>query len=180
MRGKELSKPVEKRVIVVLVDDQPNVLARVSSLIGRRNYNIHTLTATETDIPGITRITAVVSGNEYEMHQIVSQLEKLENVRQVDEIERGSGLYRELLLVKVAVDKVNRGDIRDIADIYRAKIIDLSPKSMIMELTGSSNKIDVFLDVLSCYEIMEVCRTGTTGIERDKINNYDINLKKER
>ncbi|WP_290092511.1 acetolactate synthase small subunit, partial [uncultured Dubosiella sp.] len=92
---------------------------------------------------------------------------KLEVVRDIFTLEKGRSLFRELLLVKVACDKTNRAAIREIVDIYRGKIISLSKTCMIVELTGASEKIDGFLDMLSCYDVLEVCRTGVTGISRD-------------
>jgi len=150
-----------------MVDNQPNVLARISSLIGRRNYNISTITASETNTPGVTRITVVVnSDNESVLEQIIAQTEKLEVVKRAYLLDMSNTLYRELLLLKIKVDKHERSAIREIVDIYRAKIIDLSKSSMIIELTGSPEKIDGFMEMIDCYEVMEVCRTGVTGIER--------------
>lgn len=160
-------KQTNKSVICVMVDNQPNVLARISSLIGRRNYNISTITASETNTPGVTRITVVVnSDNESVLEQIIAQTEKLEVVKRAYLLDMSNTLYRELLLLKIKVDKHERSAIREIVDIYRAKIIDLSKSSMIIELTGSPEKIDGFMEMIDCYEVMEVCRTGVTGIER--------------
>ena len=160
-------KEVNKQVVCIIVDNQPNVLARISSLIGRRNFNISTITASETNTPGITRITVVVSGDdENVLHQIVAQTEKLEVVKKAFLLDMTNTLYRELLLIKIKADKENRSALREIADIYRAKIIDLSKSGMILELTGSPDKIDAFMEMVDCYEIVEVCRTGVTGLER--------------
>ena len=132
----KVNKDAPRQVVRMLVDNQPNVLARISSLFGRRNFNISTITASETHIPGLTRITVVTGENdENVLHQIIAQTEKLEVVR-------------------------------EIVDIYRGKIIDLSKNSMIVELTGSPEKLDGFMNMVSCYDIIEVCRTGITGIER--------------
>ena len=163
----ENKKAVNKQVVCIMVDNQPNVLARISSLIGRRNFNISTITASETNIPGITRITVVVSGDdENVLHQIIAQTEKLEVVRRVYLLDMANTVYRELLMIKLKADKTNRTAIREIVDIYRGKIIDLSKSSMVIELTGSPEKIDGFMDMILCYDILEVCRTGITGIER--------------
>ena len=160
-------KDSNKSVICIMVDNQPNVLARISSLIGRRNYNISTITASETNTPGITRITVVVnSDNEDVLTQIIAQTEKLEVVKKAYLLDMSTALYRELLLVKIKTDKAERSAVREIVEIYRAKIIDLSKSSMIIELVGSPEKIDGFMEMIDCYEIAEVCRTGVTGIER--------------
>jgi len=156
-----------KSVVCLLVDNQPNVLARISSLIGRRNYNISTITASETNTPGITRITLVINtDDEHVLNQVVAQTEKLEVVKRAYFLDMSNTLYRELLLVKIEVNEKERSAVREIVDIYRAKIIDLSKSSMIIELTGAPEKIDGFMDMIDNYKIMEVCRTGVTGIER--------------
>jgi len=161
------AKDSNKSVICIMVDNQPNVLARISSLIGRRNYNISTITASETNTPGITRITVVVnSDNEDVLAQIIAQTEKLEVVKKAYLLDMSTALYRELLLVKIKTDKAERSAVCEIVEIYRAKIIDLSKSSMIIELVGSPEKIDGFMEMIDCYEITEVCRTGVTGIER--------------
>ena len=167
MEKKYPVNEVNKQVVCIIVDNQPNVLARISSLIGRRNFNISTITASETNTPGITRITVVVSGDdENVLHQIVAQTEKLEVVKKAYLLDMTNTLYRELLLIKIKADKENRSSLREIVDIFRAKIIDLSKSGMIIELTGSPDKIDAFMEMVDCYEIVEVCRTGVTGIER--------------
>jgi len=171
MKGGEITmeqkKETIKSVVCLLVDNQPNVLARISSLIGRRNYNISTITASETNTPGITRITIVINtDDEHVLNQVVAQTEKLEVVKRAYFLDMSNTLYRELLLVKIGVSQKERSAIREIVDIYRAKIIDLSKSSMIIELTGAPEKIDGFMDMIDTYEIMEVCRTGVTGIER--------------
>ena len=162
-KGKE----VNKQVVCIIVDNQPNVLARIASLIGRRNFNISTITASETHMHGITRITVVVSGDdENVLHQIIAQTEKLEVVKKAYLLDMSNSLYRELLLIKIKADKENRTALREIVDIFRARIIDLSKSGMIIELTGSPEKIDAFMEMVDSYEIVEVCRTGVTGIER--------------
>ena len=164
---KKKPKEADKSVVCLIVDNQPNVLARIASLIGRRNFNISTITASETNTPGITRITVVVnSEDENVLAQIVAQTEKLEVVRRAYILDMSNTLYRELLLLKLKVDEHERSAIREIVEIYRARIIDLSKSSMIIELTGSPEKIDGFMDMLDRYEVAEVCRTGVTGIER--------------
>lgn len=163
----KIDKNAPRQVVRMLVDNQPNVLARISSLFGRRNFNISTITASETHIPNLTRITVVTSENdENVLHQIISQTEKLEVVKEIYLLDMKNSIYRELLLVKIRVDKSERSAIHEIVTIYRGKIIDLSKSSMIIELTGSPEKIDGFMDMLSCYDVIEVCRTGITGIER--------------
>jgi len=167
MMEQKIVKEESKQVVCIIVDNQPNVLARISSLIGRRNFNISTITASETNTHGVTRITVVVNTvDENVLHQVIAQTEKLECVKRAYLLDMSNTLYRELLLIKIRTDKHERSAIMEIVDIYRAKIIDLSKGSMIIELTGSPEKIDAFMDIVDCYEILEVCRTGVTGIER--------------
>ena len=168
MKSITVKKRVNRTVICLMVDNQPNVLARVSSLIGRRSFNIGTITASETNIAGVTKITLVVSGDdENVLYQIITQLEKLEPVREVYVLESNHSVYRELLLIKVRAGKTERTELHEITDIYRGKVIGLNAESMVIELTGSPNKIDGFMDMLKEYDIMEVSRTGVTGMARD-------------
>lgn len=134
-------KESEKKVISILVDNKPNALARIASLVGRRNYNISTITASETHMSGTTLITIVVNSTDSStLEQILAQIEKLEVVQDAHVIDGSNGLYRELLLLKVSVNESRRTSLREIVDIYRAKIIDLSRDSMIIELTGAPER----------------------------------------
>ncbi len=156
----------EKHVLSVLVDNHTGVLTRITSLFGRRGFNIDSLTVSATNDPLISRITIVVQGDEQILQQIISQTYKLEETREIYALDPSRSLLRELLLVKVAADESNRSAIRDIASIYGAKIVDLSVSSMVLELTGEPNKIDGFLEVLQEYPLLEMCRTGITALER--------------
>lgn len=158
-------KPLKKEIVSVLVDNQANVLTRVVSMFGRRGFNIDSLTVSATNDPTLSRITIVFSATEMSMQQIITQTEKLEVVKSVYLLNRENSLYRELLLIKVKNEDSQRSGIKEIVDIYRGKIVDLSRGSMIIELTGTPEKLDGFLDVMSVYDIVEVCRTGITGIE---------------
>lgn len=158
-----------KKILSVLVENHAGVLARVSSLFCRRGYNIDSLTVSTTDNPDISRITigVKVESNE-DLQQIIKQTQKLQETKKVLLLVEDS-IKRELLLVKVKADEQNRGYIREIAEIYKSKIVDLSAGSMVLELTGAPDKIDGFLKVLSDYEILEMCRTGITALERGDI-----------
>jgi acetolactate synthase-1/3 small subunit len=153
-------------VLSVLVDNHAGVLARITSLFGRRGFNIDSLSVAATNDPALSRITIVVSGDESELEQIVKQTAKLLETRAIFRVEPGAGVLRELLLVKVAADESSRAALRDISVIYKAKIIDLSPGSMIFELTGEPEKIDAYLEMLRSYPILELCRTGLTALRR--------------
>lgn len=161
-----MDNELRKEVISILVDNQANVLTRVSSLFGRRGFNIDSLTVSATNDPAFSRITIVFYGTEQSLHQILTQTAKLEVVKKIFLLESGDSIYRELLLAKIRADKSTRSAIKEIVEIYRGKIVDLSKNSLIIELTGASEKIDGFMDMLSCYDIVEVCRTGITGISR--------------
>ncbi len=156
----------ERRVISILVDNQSGVLARVSSLFNRRGFNIDSLTVSATNDPAISRITVTTHGDENALTQLLLQTGRLEVTRQIFELDQDHSLQRELLLLKVAADVHNRAELREIASIYKSKIIDLSPDSMVFELTGKPSKIDAFLLMFRDYNILEMCRTGVTALER--------------
>ena len=156
----------QRKVVSLLVDNQTGVLARVSSLFTRRGFNIESLTVSATNDPTISRITVTVYGDENRLNQLLLQTERLEVTRQVFVLDDRTALQRELLLLKVAATVVNRAELREIASIYKAKIIDLSPDSMVFELTGKPDKVDAFLRMFEGYTILEQCRTGVTAMER--------------
>lgn len=161
---------MKREVLSILVDNHSGVLTRISSLFGRRGFNIDSLTVSATDDPKISRITIVVHDDEQVLEQIIKQTQRLEETRAVLVLNTHKSLLRELLLVKIAADETNRSAVREVAEIYKAKIIDLSATSMVMELTGEPEKIDAFLDVLTPYTIVEMCRTGITALERGTQN----------
>ncbi|MDR2524929.1 MAG: acetolactate synthase small subunit [Oscillospiraceae bacterium] len=168
---------MSRNVLSVLVDNHAGVLARVSSLFGRRGFNIDSLSVSATDDAGLSRVTIVVRGDATELEQILRQTEKLTETRAVFHIEPGMGVLRELLLVKVGADEATRPALREIATVYKAKIIDLSPGSMIFELTGEPEKIDAFLEMLAQHPLLEMCRTGITALQRGEPR---YKLKKSR
>ena len=135
----------QRRVISLLVDNQSGVLARVSSLFCRRGFNIDSLTVSATNDPAVSRITVTITSDEKALQQLVLQTERLEVTRQVFVLDSEKALERELLLLKVESDVHNRTELREIACIYKAKIIDLSPDSMVFELIGRPDKLDAFL-----------------------------------
>ena len=157
---------MKKEVVSIYVDNKANVLTRVVSLYGRRGFNIDSLTVSATNDPAISRITIVFEGDHLTLNQIVAQTEKLEVVRSVKTLGSSESFFRELLMVKVGADKTVRSEIKEIVDIYRAKIINLTQTEMVLELTGSPEKLDAFLEMLDGYDIIDICRTGVTGIEK--------------
>ena len=164
--NKVAATEAPRRVISLLVDNHNGVLARVSSLFCRRGFNIDSLTVSATNDPAVSRITVTLHGDDAAISQLILQTERLEVTRQIFELDPDKSLQRELLLLKVACDAGNRAALREISSIYKAKIIDLSPDSMIFELTGKPDKIDAFLAMLRDYDILELCRTGVTALER--------------
>ena len=153
-------------VLSLLVDNNPGVLARVASLFSRRGYNIDSLTAGVTNNPKYTRITVAVSGDDQILEQIRNQIAKLEEVRKIIPLDDKESVCRELVLVKVMADKKEKQDIIAIADVFRAKIVDVAMNSVMIELTGNQNKLDAFLNLLSDFEVLEMVRTGLTGLGR--------------
>ena len=162
----------QRKVISLLVENHSGVLARVSSLFCRRGFNIDSLTVSATNDPTVSRITVTVSGSGKELQQLVLQTERLEVTRQVFVLETAKTLQRELLLLKVAADVHSRAELQEIANIYKAKIIDLSPDSMVFELTGKPEKINAFLVMFQGYKILEQCRTGVTALERGGMHQH--------
>lgn len=154
-----------RKVISILVENHYGVLARISSMFNRRSFNIDSIAASETIDPEITRITITVHVDENMLKQMLLQTRRLEEVREAFVLD-GDSLQRELLLIKIAADRENLPSLRDIAGVYKAKIIDLSPDSLVMELTGKPEKIDGFLNMMKSYDILEMCRTGITALER--------------
>ena len=162
----------QRRVISLLVDNSNGVLARVASRVCRRGFNIDSLTVSATNDPAVSRITVTITSDDKALKQLILQTERLEVTRQVFVLDGEKSLERELLLLKVASDVHNRSELREIASIYKAKIIDLSPDSMVFELIGKPDKIDAFLKMFTDYKILEQCRTGVTALERGGMHQH--------
>lgn len=155
-----------KVVLSLLVENSSGVLSRVAGLFSRRGYNIDSLTVGETQNPHFSRMTIVSSGDEEALEQIGKQVGKLVDVIDVKELPAGESVYRELMLVKVEVSKEERQQVIALANIFRAKIIDVADNSVIIEVTGDVSKEDAFLSLLENYKILQVARTGITGLSR--------------
>lgn len=153
-------------VIAAFVENKSGVLMRVTSMFNRRGFNIDTLTVGETESPEYSRITLTFSGDQDDLHQLVTQLQKLYNVKKVEVISAEVGIRRELLLIKVKNSSETRGDLRDAVDVFKAKIVDYSAEAMCLEVTGDSTKIDNFIDNMKPFGIIEMCRTGIVALER--------------
>lgn len=157
---------MQKKVFQLLVDNTAGVLSRISGLFSRRGYNIDSITAGVTADSRFTRITIVTSGEDDILEQIEKQVAKLVDIRVIKELKPEESVYRELALIKVAVTAEKRQGVISMADIFRAKIIDVSSDSMIIELTGDQSKIEAFINLLEGYEILELARTGIAGLRR--------------
>ncbi|MCR5101593.1 MAG: acetolactate synthase small subunit [Butyrivibrio sp.] len=157
---------MQTKVFQLLVDNTSGVLSRISGLFSRRGYNIESITAGVTADPRFTRITIVTSGDDEILDQIEKQVQKLVDVRDIHELKPDESVYRELALVKVRINPEQRQSILAVSDIFRGNIIDVSPESVIIEITGNQSKIDAFLKLLDGYEILELARTGIAGLGR--------------
>lgn len=157
---------MRKQVFSLLVNNNAGLLSRVAGLFSRRGYNIDSITSGTTMNKSVTRITVVASGDEQILTQIQKQLAKLEDVIDIKILKDGQSVCRELIMVKVKANAAQRAEVIAIADIFRAKIVDVEPDSLMLEMTGTESKVEAFLNLLSAYEILELARTGITGLSR--------------
>ncbi len=156
----------QQRILSLLVDNTAGVLSRVAGLFSRRGYNIDSLTVGTTADPAYSRMTVVCHGDDLILEQITKQLEKLVDVIDIKTLKPNESVHRELLLIKIRADKEKRRDLIMISDVFRAKIVDVGTESLIIELTGSKSKLSGFMELLEDYEILELARTGITGLSR--------------
>ncbi len=157
---------MRKMVLSILIDNTPGALSRVVGLFSRRGYNIDSLTVGETEDTAVSRMTVAVTGDGIILDQIEKQISKLENVIEVKQLTGEASVCRELILVKVAVEREERPSINAIVEIFRAKIVDVASDSMMIELTGNQAKLNAFTKLLDGYRIKELVRTGITGLAR--------------
>jgi acetolactate synthase-1/3 small subunit len=157
---------MKTKIFSLLVDNTSGVLSRVSGMFSRRGYNIDSLSVGVTQDPKYSRMTVAVRGDDKILSQIKSQLNKLEDVVEVIELKDGESVVRELVLVKVKVDIKERQEIISMANVFRANIVDVSPDSLMIELTGNNGKIQAFINLLEGFHIEELVRTGLTGLTR--------------
>ena len=157
---------MEKRILSILVDNTSGVLSRVAGLFSRRGYNIDSITAGVTADQRYSRMTVVCEGDDQMLQQITKQLAKQEDVRDVKVLEQDDSVARELMLVKVRANANQRMAINAISEIFRASIVDVGKDSVTVMLTGDQSKLDALINLLEDYEILELARTGLTGLER--------------
>ena len=155
-----------KVVLSLLVDNTAGVLSRIAGLFTRRGYNIDSITAGTTAAPRFTRITIVTSGDHDIIEQIEKQLRKLEDVRDIKRLREGKSVYRELMMIKVRANSQQRESITAVVNIFRASIVDVGKDSLTIMLTGDQSKLDALISLLDDYEILELARTGVTGLSR--------------
>ncbi len=155
-----------RMVLSLLVENNPGVLSRVAGLFSRRGYNITSLTVGETADPVYSRMTVVAEGDELILEQIKKQLGKLIDVLDIRTLEPEESVNRELILVKVRVADDQRQDVITMANVFRGSIVDVGSDSLMIELTGQQSKLDAFIRLIKNYEILELARTGITGLGR--------------
>ncbi len=156
----------QQHTITVLVDNKPGVLSRVSGLFSRRGYNIESLAVSITENPELSRMTLVVNGDEQEVEQITKQLHKLIEVSKVQDYINIPMIARELALIKVNASVENRTALLQLVEVFRGRVIDMSEKTFVIELTGANDKIDAFEKLLEPYGIRELVRTGRIAMAR--------------
>jgi acetolactate synthase-1/3 small subunit len=155
-----------RHTIAVIVENKSGVLTRIAGLFSRRSFNIDSLSVGATDNPEYSRMTLTVHGDEDVLEQVIKQLSKLINVIRVSELEPAESVERELAVIKVNADRENRGEIMQIVEIFRASIIDVSARSVIIEATGDEEKIDAIVQLLRQFGIKELARTGKVSMVR--------------
>jgi acetolactate synthase I/III small subunit len=155
-----------KHNIAVIVENKSGVLTRIAGLFSRRSFNIDSLSVGATDNPEYSRMTITVQGDRDVLEQVIKQLSKLINVIRVSELDPAESLERELAVIKVSVDRENRSEIMQIVNIFRARIIDVSQRSMIIEVTGDEEKVDAIVQLLRQFGIKELARTGKVSMLR--------------
>jgi acetolactate synthase-1/3 small subunit len=157
-----------KHVLSILVENKPGVLTRIAGLFARRGFNIDTLSVGPTDDDQISRITLTVDGALHPIDQVTKQLHKLVNVLKIRDLEPGDTVARELALFKVAADGVQRGELMQIAEIFRGKVVDVTKRAVIIEITGTTDKIAAFESMVRPFGLIEMMRTGEIAISRGR------------
>ncbi len=154
------------QIFSILVDNTTGVLSRVAGLFSRRGYNIDSITANVTADPRYTRITICSTGDELILEQIENQLRKLQDVRHIKKLADQESVCRELMLIKLRATPAQRSGVMSLAEIFHGKIVDVEEKSLMISVVGNQSKLEAFLKLLSDFEILELARTGITGLSR--------------
>lgn len=166
-----------RHTLSVLVEDQPGVLARISALFSRRGFNIESLAVGQTEIVGISRITIVVAVDDLPLEQVTKQLNKLVNVLKIVELEPEAAVARELVLVKVKADQDQRAQVLQVAEVFRAKVVDVALETVTMDVTGSRDKTEALLKLLEPFGIKELAQSGIVAIGRGPRSISDRSLR---
>jgi acetolactate synthase-1/3 small subunit len=164
-----------KHTVIAWMEDKPGVLNRVAGLFRRRNFNIESLTVGHSEAPGISRMTFVVEGDARQVRQVETQLDKLINVTEVQNVTNEPTVIRELALVKVNADSTNRAEILQLVDIYRASIVDVAMDSLVIQITGPEDRVNSLISLLENFGIEEMVRTGRVAMVRG--NGHSANGK---
>ena len=157
-----------KHVLSILVENKSGVLTRIAGLFARRGFNIDTLTVGPTDDEQVSRVTLTVDGALHPIDQVTKQLHKLINVLKIRDLEPADTVARELALFKVAAEGAQRGELMQIADIFRGKVVDVTKRSLIVEITGTTDKIEAFESMVRPFGLIEMMRTGEIAISRGR------------
>lgn len=171
---------MRKQAYSILVYNNPGLLNRMSGLFSRRGYNIESITAGTTADPRYTRITIVASGDEDILSQIEKQVRKMEDVIDIKPLSKENSVFREIMMIKLRVNAAERAEVASIVDIFRAKIVNVEKDCLIIELTGTESKLEAFLSLLDGYEILELARTGITGLTRGVEDVVYVGTEKNR
>lgn len=157
---------MKRHTIIAWMEDKPGVLNRVAGLFRRRNFNIESLAVGHSETPGISRMTFVARGTDRDMRQIQTQLDKLINVTNIEDVTYQPAVMRELALIKISANSATRAEVMQLVDIYRASIVDVNMDSLIIQIVGKENQVDSLIDLLSHFGIQEMVRTGRVAMVR--------------
>jgi acetolactate synthase-1/3 small subunit len=158
--------PTKRHTIIAWLEDKPGVLNRVTGLFSRRNFNIESLTVGHSEQAGVSRMTFVVRGTQRDLHQVITQLDKLINVISIADVTNEASVSREMALIKVRSTSQNRGEIMQLVDIYRATVVDVDMESLIIQIVGPVDRIDSLIRLLENFGIEEMVRTGSVAMVR--------------
>lgn len=164
---------MKKFIIGMLVENKFGVLNRVSGMFSRRGFNIDSLTVGVTENDEFSRMTVTMTGDDYARDQMIKQLSKIQEVREIKEMESSQSVIRELIMLKVAANSENRHELMDAINVFHAKITDYSPDAICLEITGETAKLNAFIEIVEPFGIIEMCRTGAVAMERGKIRLKD-------
>jgi acetolactate synthase I/III small subunit len=157
---------MQSTTLSVLVENKPGVLARVASLFARRGYNIESLAVGPTEDPQLSRMTIVVSVDTHPLEQVTKQLNKLINVIKIVELDDATSVQRELVFIKIKANAQNRSQVLEVAQLFRARVVDVAPEALTIEATGTRDKLNALMEVLSPYGVLELAQSGMVAVGR--------------